>query len=203
MGCQCNNQKDEEINDEFLKKNSLEEGNEEEPYQDNNNNDQKEGIFGLANQEEIEQNQNQNLNIQNQQDQNQLRSSNNENNSNNLNNQEEQADIGYDIKKYEEEKNKKYSNYPEKMLQLINKIREDPVSYADDIEASIQNIIEEENNEDENKAKLIYKKKVKVALTRGEPAFREAAKKLRNILLYPLWNLNMIFASPYLNLKKK
>ena len=176
MGCQCNNQKEEDINDELINKNYLEEGNEEEPDQDNNNNDQKEGIFGLTSQKEIEQNQNQ---------QNQYTSSNNENSPNNLKNLEnrvEQADIGYSEKKYEEEKNKKYSDYPEKMLQLINKIREDPVSYADVIEASIQNIIEEENNE--NESKLIYKKKVKVALTRGEPAFREAAEKLKKYVFF-------------------
>ncbi len=184
MGCQCNNQKDEDLSDELINKNSLEEGNEEEPDQDNNNNDQKEGIFGLTNQEEIEQNQN-----QNQDQQNQLRSSNNEennpNNLNNFNNGEEQADIGYSEKKYEEEKNKKYSNYPEKMLELIKKIREDTVSYAEVIDDSIQNIIEEQNDEDENKTKLIYKKKVKVALTRGEPAFREVAEKLRNMSSLP------------------
>ena len=177
MGCQCNNQKDEDINDELINKNSLEEGNEEEADHDNNNNDQKEGIFGLTNKEEIDQNQNQNQ-------LNQLRSSDNENNFNNLNNREEQADIGHNEKKYED-KNKKYSNYPEKMLELINKIREDPVSYADVIEDSIQNIIEEHNDEDENKAKIIYKKKVKVALTRGEPAFQEAAEKLRNMSSLP------------------
>ena len=181
MGCQCNNQKDEDINDELINKNSLEEGNEEEPDQDNNNNDQKEGIFGLTNQEEIEQNQNQNLNQQNQ-----FMQSDNENekNFNNLNNREEPADIGHSEKKYED-KNKKYANYPEKMLEMINKIREDPVSYADIIEDSIQNIIEENNDEDENKAKIIYKKKVKVALTRGEPAFQEAAEKLRNMSSLP------------------
>ena len=177
MGCQCNNQKDEDINDELINKNSLEEGNEEEADQDNNNNNQKEGIFGLTNKEEIDQNQNQNQ-------LNQLRSSDNENNLNNLNNREEQADIGHSEKKYED-KNKKYSNYPEKMLELINKIREDPASYADVIEDSIQNIIEEHNDEDENKAKIIYKKKVKVALTRGEPAFHEAAENLRNMSSLP------------------
>ena len=51
MGCQCANQKDEDLNDELIKKNSLEEGNEEEQEQDNNNYEQKEGIFGLTNDE--------------------------------------------------------------------------------------------------------------------------------------------------------
>ena len=66
------------------------------------------------------------------------------------------------------------------MLELINKIRENPNEYADVIEDSIQNIMENQND-DENKPKIIYKKKVKVALSRGEPAFKEAAQILRNM----------------------
>ena len=96
----------------------------------------------------------------------------------NLNN-ENGRDEEYN-EKINEDKNTKYADYPEKMLELINKIREDPVSYADIIEESIQNIIENQDDE-ETKPKIIYKKKVKVALTRGEPAFREAAEKLRNM----------------------
>ena len=49
MGCQCANQKDSDLDDDLMKKNSLEEELEKE--QDNNNSDQKEGIFGLTNQE--------------------------------------------------------------------------------------------------------------------------------------------------------
>ena len=82
--------------------------------------------------------------------------------------------------KINEDKNTKYAEYPEKMLELINKIRGDPVSYADIIEDSIKNISVIEDGE-ESKSKIIYKKKVKVALTRGEPAFREAAEILRNM----------------------
>ena len=82
--------------------------------------------------------------------------------------------------KINEDKNAKYADYPEKMLELINKIREDPVSYADIIEDSIKNISVIEDD-DETKPKIIYKKKVKVALTRGEPAFKEAAEILRNM----------------------
>ena len=85
---------------------------------------------------------------------------------------EQEQENNYDEMIFEE-KNAKYIYYPEKMLELINMIREDPVSYADIVEDSIQNIIEEENKNDENKPKIIYKKKVKVSLTRGEPAFRE------------------------------
>ena len=42
--------------------------------------------------------------------------------------------------------NLKYADYPEKIVELINNIREDPVTYADLIEDSIQYIVEEEDN---------------------------------------------------------
>ena len=73
----------------------------------------------------------------------------------------------------EEEHMKKYSDYPEKMINLINKIRQNPREYADVIEDSIQNITTEDNAIDPNKPKLIYKEKVKVALIKGEQDFRE------------------------------
>ena len=80
----------------------------------------------------------------------------------------------------------KYSTYPEKIVELINKIRQNPKDYADIIEESIKNIIIEDNNDFEpNKPKIIYKDKLKVALTRGEPAFREAAKELKNMSPIP------------------
>ena len=150
MGCQCANQK-EEINEELTKN----EDNIEEIEKKNNNFDQKEEIFRSSNQE-----------VENPE---QIKESNNEN----------QRDEEYN-EKINEVKNTKYADYPEKMLELINKIREDPALYADIIEESIQNIIENQEDE-EGKRKIIYKKKVKVALTRGEPAFREAAEILRNM----------------------
>lgn len=177
MGCQCANQKDEDLNDELIKKNSLEEGNEEEQEQDNNNYEQKEGIFGLTNDEGTGQAQ--------------LRASNNENNMNSNEeeqeheqeqdqeqDQEQEQDNLYK-EKMNEDKNVKYADYPEKMLELINKIRKDPKNYAEIIEDSIQNILEIQSDE-ENSPKFIFKKKVKVALARGEPAFTEAAEQLRN-----------------------
>ena len=77
MGCQCAYQKDEDLNlnDELINKNSIEEVNVEEQEQDNNNNEQKDGIFGLTNNDGAGQAQ--------------LRTSNNENNMNNMNNGEE------------------------------------------------------------------------------------------------------------------
>ena len=186
MGCQCNkNQNEEEINDELIKKNSLEEGNELEQDQDNNNYDQKEeGLFGLTNQENIDPaqqgilNNENNLNAREEEEEHE-----NENEEKEQDIEEKENNDNEDHKF--EDKNRKYSSYPQKMLELINKIREDPVSYADIIEDSISNILEDQNEEDENKPKIIYKKKVKVALTRGEPAFREAAEKLRNLTSLP------------------
>jgi len=144
----------EEINNELTKN----EDNIEE-VEKNKNVEQKNEIFKSSNQEE--------------ENQEQIKESNNEN----------QREEEYN-EKINEVKNTKYADYPEKMLELINKIREDPASYADIIEDSIQNIIQNQDDE-ERKPKIIYKKKVKVALTRGEPAFREAAEILRNMESLP------------------
>ena len=130
-----------------------------EEIEKNNNFEQKEEIFRTSNHEGEKQEQ--------------IKESNNEN----------QRDEEYNDK-INEVKNTKYADYPEKMLELINKIREDPASYADIIEDSINNIIENQDDV-EGKPKIIYKKKVKVALTRGEPAFREAAEILRNMESLP------------------
>ena len=116
---------------------------------------------------------------------------NNENNNDiNRNNQEELAkhlnynnindyETGLNINDYENSHNSKYLNYPEKIVEIINNIRQDPALYSQLIEHSIQYIISNNNKDDITKNKIIYKQKVKVALTRGEPAFREAAEELR------------------------
>ena len=110
-------------------------------------------------------------------------------NINQQNEQNEQEDEDY-LEKLNEEKNAKYAEYPDKMLDIINKIRENPSAYADFIEDSIKNIIEIPDKEDETKTKLIFKKKVKVALNRGEVAFHEAAEKLRNMEPLPPLEFN-------------
>ena len=79
----------------------------------------------------------------------------------------------------------KYANYPYKIVELINNIREDPVGYADIVEQSIQNIVLEEDKEDPSIKHLIYKKKIKVALTTGEKAFQEAIEYLRTLSPLP------------------
>ena len=112
-----------------------------------------------------------------------------QNKNENINNHNEQEDEDY-LEKLNEEKNAKYAEYPDKMLEIINKIRENPNGYADFIEESIKNIIEIPDKEDESKTKLIFKKKVKVALNRGEVAFHEAAEKLRNMESLPPLEFN-------------
>ena len=96
--------------------------------------------------------------------------------------QENEASPNPDIERENNEisKNQKYLNYPERIIDIINTIRQDPVSYADVVIDSMKNIVEDNNKDDSTKNKIIYKKKVKVALTRGKPAFLEAAEHLRN-----------------------
>ena len=101
---------------------------------------------------------------------------NNSNNSNDFEDNKKQNEYENQLENH----NLKYLNYPEKLVEIINNIRQDPVSYSEIIEDSIKNIIENNNKDDITKNKIIYKKKVKVALTRGEIAFHEAAEELRN-----------------------
>ena len=158
MGCQCAN-KEEENKSEILKEIEEEAGQNEE-NNNNYNSNSKEGIFGL---EGLNQNENQEKPPSEKPD----NENDNDFNENEINNNLE--------------KNIKYSDYPQKMLDLINQIRANPVSYADVIEECMQNITEEQDKNDESKTRIIYKKKVKVALNRGEIAFKDAAEELRNM----------------------
>ncbi len=99
----------------------------------------------------------------------------------NINSNSKEYGIGLNINEYENNHNTKYLDYPEKIVEIINNIRQDPSSYSYIIEDSIKNIIENNNKDDITKNKIIYKKKVKVALTRGKPAFLEAAEELRKM----------------------
>ena len=103
-----------------------------------------------------------------------------ENKNENINKEDEDY-----LEKLNEEKNAKYAEYPEKMLEIINKIRENPHKYADFIEDSIEHIQEIPDQENETKIKYIFKKKVKVALNKGEEAFHEAADILRKMKPLP------------------
>ena len=151
MGCQCANKEDENKSEILKEINDIEQNQE-----DNNNNynsNSKEGIFGLDQQNPEET---------------QEKYSEKQNNE-------------IDLNENNNEKNTKYSDYPQKMLDLLNQIRANPSSYADVIEDSIQNITEEQDRKDESKIRIIYKKKVKVALNRGEIAFKKAAEELRGM----------------------
>ena len=115
MGCQCTD-KEEESKNEILQK---EKNADIEQYQEDNNNfDPKEGFFDLKNQNTDR--------IANLGEEKKEETEKEENNNQN--------------EKTSAEKSIKYADYPEKMLSLINNIREDPVSYADIIEESIENI---------------------------------------------------------------
>jgi hypothetical protein len=161
MGCKCANSNEDENE---IQKNALEDGNAENDSKNNFN--QNEDLLGLNNQENLYQEQ-----IQN-----------NEANQNEPNNENENYDrFQNENNKNDYDPNSKYADYPEKIVELINNIREDPIGYADIIEESIKNIIEEEDKNDPTNIRLIYKKKVKVALNRGESAFREAAEMLRSL----------------------
>ena len=104
----------------------------------------------------------------------------------NQNKRNENNNIGENNEDIDEvELNKKYENYPEKIVEIINKIREDPVGYADTVEKAIENITSEPDKEDPSINRLIYKKKLKVALTKGEPVFREAIDYLRTLTPLP------------------
>ena len=113
----------------------------------------------------------------------------NEENEENKNESLNPEDADY-LEKLNEEKNAKYAEYPDKMVEIINKIRENPVAYADFIEDSIKYITEIPDKEDETKTKLVFKKKVKVALNRGESAFHEAAEILRKMEPMPPLEFN-------------
>ena len=168
MGCKCTNSNEEE---DEINKNVVEDGNDAQSPNDFNNNFNKdENLLGFNNQENV----NQELNNQD----NQIENSNNDQ----TYNIDENA--LYNIQNVPLEYNK-YSDYPEKIVELINNIREDPVGYADVIEDSIKYIVEEEDKNDPSNARLIFKKKVKVALNRGESAFREAADYLRTLTQLP------------------
>ena len=152
MGCQCAN-KEEENKSEILKEINEDTEQNQDYNNDNYNSNSKEGIFGLD-QQNPEETQEKFSERQNKE---------------------------IDINENNQDKNLKYSDYPQKMLDLINQIRANPSSYADVIEDSIQNITEEQDRKDESKIRIIYKKKVKVALNRGEIAFKDAAEELRSM----------------------
>ena len=72
-----------------------------------------------------------------------------------------------------------YANYSNEIFDLINEIRKDPSKFADTIEDRMENIEEVLQGD---KINYIFKRgKIKVRFQNGEPAFRNAAKLLRDI----------------------
>ena len=164
MGCKCANSTEdtEEIN-----KNALADGNgENTPNDFNKNFNKNENLLGFGDQENANQDENQNQN-------------------NNPSIPYNSDEMNQNDNKNNNDPNLKYSDYPEKIIELINNIREDPVGYADIIEDSMKYIVEEEDKNDPSNIRLIFKKKVKVALTKGIPAFQEAADYLRSLTPLP------------------
>ena len=176
MGCKCANSGEEE---EEIQKNALEDGNlQNKDNEFNKNFNQNVDLLGLHDQVNIHQEEE---NIQN---------SLNGRNNLNLNQESNTNENNININNANYDPYEKYADYPEKIVELINNIREDPVGYADLIEESIKNIVEEEDKNDPTNIRLIFKKKVKVALNRGEPAFREAAEVLRSLSSLPPLEFN-------------
>ena len=161
MGCKCANSSEEEFE---IDKKDLNKDSENifKKSDFSNTNDNK-----YMNNANNENNENKNDDLQENLNQNYINNSNNSNE--------------YNQNDYEYDHNLKYLNYPERIVEIINNIRQEPNAYSYIIEDSIKNIIENNNKDDVTKNKIIYKKKVKVALTRGEPAFHEAAEELRNM----------------------
>ena len=109
------------------------------------------------------------------------------------------------IQREKEKENKEPINFNLKVIELINNIRSDPVSFADIIEESKKNIRIEKvivkdkiTGDDIEKDKIIYKKKVKVALSKGEIAFTEASDLLKNLKPIPPleYNENIVLKLP-------
>ena len=184
MGCKCANsgEDEEEIEQKTKEETNLENKNNTD-Y--NNNFNQKEDLLGLDNQNSLNQNDINNPN--NLEDKYNENKDNNDNNENDIFNKGENNNENNNINY---EPNPKYADYPEKIVEIRNKIREDPVGYADIIEDSIKYIIEEEDKKDPTITRLIFKKKVKVALNKGEPIFREAIDYLRTLTPLPPLEFN-------------
>lgn len=107
------------------------------------------------------------------------------NNETNINEDDNQSKEKNDINKnkllQEEEIDTTILGYPDLVFNLINQIRQNPKHYAKKIEEEINNILIEENKLFPEQKKIIYKNKVKVALSRGESAFRESIEELKNM----------------------
>ena len=83
-------------------------------------------------------------------------------------------------------------NYPQTLLNIFNLIRANPKLYAQKVEyaikyikTEIQTVKDEATGEKKNIEKHFFKKKLKVALNKGEIIFHNAAKRLREMISLP------------------
>ena len=88
-------------------------------------------------------------------------------------------------------------NYPETLLKIINIIRTQPQLYAEKVDYAVRYIkIENQiindkiTGQKQTIEKPIFKKKVKVALNKGESVFYETSKRLREMISIPPLEMN-------------
>ena len=88
-------------------------------------------------------------------------------------------------------------NYPETLLKIINIIRTQPQLYAEKVDYAVRYIkIENQiindkiTGQKKTIEKPIFKKKVKVALNKGESVFYETSKRLREMISIPPLEMN-------------
>ena len=199
MGCLC--KKPAQENNLEFEQNSNNFNNNENDENRNDDNTQNKYFSPVLNNNENENLQNTNINSNNNIEFNSndnlksvLKSNKNNNNKNllnaNLNNFQNKLN---ELKKSsildKKSSNEKIcENYCKKIIEFINLIRTFPHEYADYISYCMKNILVEnekkvnkETNEEITIKKIIYKKNVKVALNRGEEAFKDAFNALINI----------------------
>jgi hypothetical protein len=199
MGCLC--KKPAQENNLEFEQNSNNFNNNENDENRNDDNTQNKYFSPVLNNNENENLQNTNINSNNNIEFNSndnlksvLKSNKNNNNNNllnaNLNNFQNKLN---ELKKSsildKKSSNEKIcENYCKKIIEFINLIRTFPHEYADYISYCMKNILVEnekkvnkETNEEITIKKIIYKKNVKVALNRGEEAFKDAFNALINI----------------------
>jgi hypothetical protein len=199
MGCIC--KKPFQENNLEFEQNSNNFNNNENDENRNDDNTQNKYFSPVLNNNENENLQNTNINSNNNIEFNSndnlksvLKSNNNNNNNNllnaNLNNFQNKLN---ELKKSsildKKSSNEKIcENYCKKIIEFINLIRTFPHEYADYISYCMKNILIEnekkvnkETKEEITIKKIIYKKNVKVALNKGEEAFKDAFNTLINI----------------------